>query len=423
MLNIFSIKVGQLKLSEFFAPAFMIPLALITPYVFLGDVGVTIFELFIVTGFFSIIFKKRKAPKERFLVIYLVLMISGYFFALINGIVIYGMTFSFGDLKVGYWSLLAISGFSIGKNYFQNIEGIGNSSIFKIILFVLCIFIISYPFLNTDLKYLIMSNFYSSNLSSSDLNRIDSLRFPGLGINSNIYAFMLLICFHISLYSVFKGVVSWIYPLLLFFAICICASKTVLILALFLFFVMFIFDNKLKRKIRMKFLILIILSLPLIIYFVSSTSIGKEFINNIVIIDRLIELSEDRSDYGYENSYSGRTELWSMGVERVMLSPFFGIKLSNKSDDDRIINFCCPHNEFIAYWTFMGILGLLSYFTLICSIIRKNKNSKNALFWYLLYFALVVQMFFDSAFQNVRFIPLFFILVGINISELKINKF
>jgi O-antigen ligase len=112
-----------------------------------------------------------------------------------------------------------------------------------------------------------------------------------------------------------------------------------------------------------------------------------------------------------------------MGVERVMLSPLFGIKLSNKSDDDRIINFCCPHNEFIAYWTFMGTLGLLSYFILISSLIRKNKNSKNALFWYLLYFALIVQMFFDSAFQNVRFIPLFFILVGINISELKINKF
>ncbi len=107
-----------------------------------------------------------------------------------------------------------------------------------------------------------------------------------------------------------------------------------------------------------------------------------------------------------------------MGMERVNLSPIFGIVKSRISNDYNILQFCCPHNEFIAYWTFTGFLGLLAYVSLLTYLIFANIRIKTGYFWNGIYLALFVQMIFDAAFQYPRFIPLFFIIAGLNLREL-----
>ena len=80
------------------------------------------------------------------------------------------------------------------------------------------------------------------------------------------------------------------------------------------------------------------------------------------------------------HSVEGRFELWAMGMERVKLAPFFGIAISPISDDSSTIDVKCPHNEFIAMWTFHGFVGLIAYIILILGFIYRNINLKRDIF-------------------------------------------
>jgi hypothetical protein len=409
-------------LDNLIKPSFLIPFALVTPILFIGLVGISVFELIVISGFFWIVLKNKHIPNQRIIFLYVFLFVLGYLLATINGFISYGLPIGLGDLKVGYWILLALSGFFIGYKHFQSLDMIAESKVFRIILVILSVFIISYPFLGTDLKYAIMTPFYSPSISVSDLSRIDSPRFPGLGINSNIYAFMLLIVFHISVNSVLKGRLSWLYLLLLFTAIAICGSKTVIFLATLLLFTFILFNSKIRTKQKFRGLAIIFIAVSIILSYLNFTAQGKVIMENIVIIDRFLEFTEDRTSVGRVNPLSGRQELWLMGINRVFLSPIIGIKKSSMPDDNNPVHFCCPHNEFIAFWAFTGVLGLAAYVTLIFGLMYKNIKQRNSLFWNLLYFSLCIQMFFDAAFQTTNFISLFFILIGINLKELSNNK-
>jgi hypothetical protein len=399
-------------------PSFLVPFSLVTPFLFIGLVGITIFELIVISGFLWIVLKNKHIPNQRIIFLYVFLLVLGYFLAAINGFISYGLPIGLGDLKVGYWILLALSGFFVGYKHFQSLDMIAESKAFRIILVILSVFIISYPFLGTDLKYAIMTPFYSPSISVSELGRIDSPRFPGLGINSNVYAFMLLIVFHISVNSVLRGRMSWLYLLLLFTALAICGSKTVIFLATLLLFSFIFFSSSIRKKQKFRSLAIIFIMASIIIGYLNFTDKGKGIMENIVIIDRFLELAEDRTDVGRVNPLSTRQELWLMGIKRVSLSPIIGIKKSSISDDINPVQFCCPHNEFIAFWTFTGLLGLAAYITLIFGLMYKNLKQRNSLFWNLLYFSLCFQMFFDAAFQTTSFITLFFILIGVNLKEL-----
>ena len=159
-------------------------------------------------------------------------------------------------------------------------------------------------------------------------------------------------------------------------------------------------------------------------YFFLFTEVGNELSEKIAIINRLaIMLISDYDVAGYGSPVEGRFELWAMGMERVKLAPFFGIAISPISDDSSTIDFCCPHNEFIAMWTFHGFVGLIAYIILILGFIYRNRKFKEGYFWIGIYIALMIQMTFDAAFQYVRFIPFMFLIFGLNRGALREKKF
>ena len=161
--------------------------------------------------------------------------------------------------------------------------------------------------------------------------------------------------------------------------------------------------------------------LLLILSFMIFTDIGKKIRDKIIILKNIITLIEHEQTDEI-SALGNRFTLWRMGMERVNLAPFMGIKKSPIYDDSKPITFCCPHNEFIAYWTFTGFLGLLAFVVLIVGLLFKNKNSYHGYYWNGFYIALTIQMLFDAAFQSTRFIPLFFLIVGMNLKENMFTK-
>lgn len=403
-------------LNSILRPSFLIPFALVTPYLFIGPLGVTVFEALLITAFIVITLLKGSFTIKPIIITYAMLLLFGFSIAVINADTNFGIPAKVGDLKIFYWLLLAIVGFHFGFRNSKGIDEIAQSRVFKLTLLVLGLFVASYPFLNDEIRLLVMRNYYHSDVTSESLGRIYSARFPGLGVNANTYAFMTLIAYYIALKTAFERKISWIYPLLGLVIIAVTGSRTVFVLAVFLASNIILFSSfSAKTKI-------ITFSLPVIMIgafstYLLTTDSGQELQENIVIFDRLMDLTENRSDY--ENDpLGGRISLWQMGFERVKLSPIAGIAVSPVSNDLSTVDFCCPHNEFIAYWTFTGLLGLLAYVVLIGGLIIKNSSFSQGYFWIGLYLALCLQMFFDAAFQATRFIPLMFLVIGLNMREL-----
>ena len=116
-----------------------------------------------------------------------------------------------------------------------------------------------------------------------------------------------------------------------------------------------------------------------------------------------------------ESSFKVRFSAWNLGLERVALSPVFGIvRHRYMSSDTDALFFTTPHNEFIELWMFFGVAGVFAHIFLLGTLLKRNLCLKAELPWALLYLALVVQMLFDAAFSGVRFHALFFMIVGIN---------
>jgi O-antigen ligase len=141
----------------------------------------------------------------------------------------------------------------------------------------------------------------------------------------------------------------------------------------------------------------------------------EEFADAIVIFDRISTLAESGDD---ASTFETRFKYWERGFERVLLSPLLGIKKTSSGQFP--INFTNPHNEFIFLWTYTGLLGLLAFLFLFLYLILINFRSSGLLnIWILIYLSFIIIMFFDSSFSLVKIYPFFFILVGINIYELK----
>ena len=407
-------------LDNLIKPSFLIPFALIAPYLFLGNLGVTFFEIIIISGFLYLLIKGKKLPKEGIILIFCSFLLLGYGFSAFNGALFYGLSVGLGDLKIFYWLLLALAGFYIGYFKYESIHLIPKSKFFKFSMFILCTLIICYPFISIQLKNLILAPYINVE-GSLELTRYDSIRFPGLGVNSNIYAFMYLCIFHLVVLANLNKNVSFLYSFYFFVSLMFLGSKTIMGVSIVLLFASILFNNQVSQKSKVIFISLNTFIAVIAFLFLTNSKKGKELSNNIAIINRLSD-SAIKIENGGMSPFQTRIEHWKLGMDRVMLDPFFGVKSSSNNDDSNLIDFCCPHNEFISYWTFTGFLGLIAFLFLIISMIIKNIGNKNGLFWILLYGALSVHMFIDAVFQAPRFIPFFFIFLGLNVQEIRRYK-
>ena len=124
------------------------------------------------------------------------------------------------------------------------------------------------------------------------------------------------------------------------------------------------------------------------------------------------------------NSLNDRFEIWQLGIERVKIAPIFGIDVvqADLASDTKPIYFATPHNEFLFYWMSLGIAGLLAYSILLIYLVWINLLPKFRIEWIIIYSALIIQMFFDGAFQTLRFQFIFFIFLGLNFRELALDR-
>lgn len=403
---------------------FLFPLALVTPYVFLGPYGVTLFELLIVVCFFWSVMRseQRKIFLPQVMKVYLLLFFLGWLGATLNGSLNWDITVGLPDLKFFYYFLLAVAGYNLGYRYYQSLDFIVSSKTFQWMLMGLLLFILIYPYLSYAQRFSVLHFFYPPNLSADKLVRFHYTRFPGLGVNANVFAFMLytvlLFCFETYLRKGSMRLVS----VGLFFAILVTGSKSILILTLVSILALLLGTYSLRnlrhvKRIFLAFFVLILLGL-LFGIFVNFTVMGHDLLEHLSVFQRMSAVLDGDNLGG--RSASGRFVLWGMGMQRVELAPFLGIAPDRYViSDGNILYFITPHNEFIAFWMLYGLLGLLAHILLLVGLLCMNVGHRDSFVWCVYYVVLIVFMSCDAAFSSVRFQPLFFMLVGINMMFLK----
>ena len=167
----------MIKDTFFFKPQFLLPFGVVSPYLFIGLLGVTYFEILCLLYFLALFFSSGKLKLDSGILVYFVLFFIGTTFAIINGYLNYSIPINPIFIKILYFYILALSAFNLGYWNYQDVTSIVSSRVFKLIIVFLCLFIISYPFIDNELRAATMKFYYSSNISSDHLKRIIKLDF------------------------------------------------------------------------------------------------------------------------------------------------------------------------------------------------------------------------------------------------------
>lgn len=397
------------------------PLFVCSPMVNLGSFGFTISEL--LTLFFGTLiffFSKEKFRIPTILLVFILFVFAGRVGAFVNTFK-YDIPFNYTKFIFFFSLFILLVSYQIGRKSHMFISEIMAGKFTKVILMVTLVIAILYVVSGYDTRARLL---YLFTQKGADVTRFTAPRFPGLGVNGNIYSYIVLIFMIFSVKNYFEERVNIFIPLSCMFVIILITSKTsiassLIVLLSFAFFYYFKKQGdviKARRKSRIVFTSLIILGV--LVFFA-----GIYFSEYFVILDRFDELLGNSEQ---NNSINTRGILMSLGMERVRLEPIFGIDVvqADMISDTVPLYFVTPHNEFIFYWMSLGLLGLLGYIILMIYLIWVNVYKKFRLEWVLLYVTLIAQMFVDGAFQTLRFQFMFFILVGLNYKELqyKFNK-
>lgn len=392
---------------------YIFPLFLFSPMINLAGFGFTLAE--IVTLILAVSFMVTRGSSFRLPVImyvFILLVILGRLGALINSFN-YNLPFDYTKLIFLFIILIQVSSFYLARSSGITIEEILVSKYARTVILILFWFTLFYTVSDEGTRGKIMNPFWLE----TNLERLKQTRFPGLGINSNIYSFFVFIFFVFYVKLFFENKVKFLVPFYCFFIIVFCASKTTIGLSLLAFLIIPLYNllspkNSFKELAKRKsILMLTFVSILIIIGIIGYTN---ESISDYIIVLRRLNSIIDNS-----NSTEDRFELWNLGMERVQLSPFLGIDVVQTSmvSDTIPLYFANPHNEFIFYWMSLGILGMLAYFLIVAYFLIKNLVVKFKFEWCFIFFSLLIQMTFDGAFAYLRFQFFYFLLIALNLNE------
>lgn len=397
---------------------YLIPFFLFSPMIMLGNFGFSIAE--IVTLIYGPLFILSYKGVIRFplaIIIFIILTVIGRLGAFANSLD-YNIPFNYTKLIFLFIIFIQIICYIIGRYSNLTIDKIVTSRFTKAVMLLIVLVGVLYVFCDLDKRILLLSSFFPKNM---DYTRFISPRFPGLGINANIYSFIIFIMLVFAIKSYFENKNSIYLIALCIIPIVLVTSKTTIILSFLSlgFFSLYYFKNnvaagKSVKKSRQVFLALIVIA--------GLTVLGSIFFADyITILDRFDELMGNNENI---NSLDTRYVLWEMGIERIKLAPILGIDVvqADMISDSIPLYFANPHNEFLFYWMSLGITGLLAYVLFILYMIYVNSLPKFRPEWVLIYLALIIQMTFDGAFQTLRFQFIFFIFLGINFKELALGS-
>lgn len=414
-------------------PKILLPLVLITPYIFVARYGITLIEVIIICTFMSSALPKIVKGSFRlpiFLLIFLMLYSFGWIGALINGLV-WNVAPGYWNLNFIYKAFLIIGAYYIGLKYYQDPERIITGSFFYFV--VLCVGVIaaSYPFLTPEQRFSLYGIFY---MPGSGAERyFTSSRFPGLGINANVYSFFMYCCLLFSFNAWVKKKAPVAISLVIFFIILVLSSKLIIVLSVISCAI--ILAHKSLRVIaskdpgckqtmriwmsrrRLSIIGLVFMFVLSVSLFVTQTESGEIIAHKYSTIHRFKRFLEPQDKpYGFELRFI----LWERGLERVQMAPFWGIPRNNGSkEDNSLLTFYNPHNEFIKLWMLYGILGVLSFIYLIVHLTVINYRHNTDIPWKLVYPALGLFLFFDGGVEAPRVICFLFMLIGLNVGYLR----
>ncbi len=390
---------------------YIFPLFLFSPMFNLAGFGFTFPE--IATLLFAVLLITLKGAEFKLLsiiYIFILLICMGRVGALINSFN-YNLPFDYTKLIFLFIILIQVSSFYLARSSGVTIEEILLSKYAQSIIYIVFFFTLFYTISDESTRGRIMKPFWLE----TNLERLTQPRFPGFGINSNIYSFLVYVSFMFYVKMFFEKKVNFLTPFFCFIIIVFCASKTTMALSLSIFILLALFNliNSKDKQVKKKsLLVLSIVSILIIIGFIGYTN---ESISDYVIVLRRINSIIDNT-----NSADDRFELWNLGMERVRLAPILGIDVvqSNLVSDTVPLYFANPHNEFIFYWMSLGIVGMFAYLLIVVYFLLINLLPKIKFVWCFLYLSLLMQMLFDGAFAYLRFQFFFFIIIGLNYNEL-----
>jgi O-antigen ligase len=384
----------------------------------LGNFGFSIAEIItLLYGPIFVMAYKRSIKLPIVLIVFIVLSIIGRVGAFVNSMD-YNIPFNYTKLVFLFIIFIQVISYIIGRYTSLSIEKIVLSKVTKIILLIVVVIALTYVVLDLQQRSFLLSRFFPANM---DPIRFASPRFPGLGINANIYSFIIFMFLVLSLKYYFENLTSFYFTFLCIIPILLVTSKTTILLSfvsLSLFAIHYYKKNKRlnisTKKSLLVFSALIIMGLIAVL---ASIFFSEYF----TILDRFDELLGNNENI---NSLDSRYLLWEMGIERIKLAPILGIDVvqADMISDSIPLYFANPHNEFLFYWMSLGITGFMAYVIFLVYMLYANIFPKVRLEWLLIYFALIVQMTFDGAFQTLRFQFIFFIFLGINFKELALGS-
>lgn len=401
------------------AARWTLPLVLAPPMVMIGQYGVTLAEFMVVAAGFAILAFRERPPRGTpvFMITYLLLFCLGWLGALFNAFR-WNIPVGPGNIVFFYTLLLAWFGFLVGRYSDWHLGEIVRSRFATVVVLGVALFAAAYPFISPAMRQLVMTPF----INEMFYPRLASPRFPGIGLNANVYSFMVFIFLIFSLQAYLKDRGSPLLPLAAIVIIVSAAGRTITVLSLLSILVLVgatarssvraTIDRVRAAMTRRRALTVGAVIMALTAAAIAYGAQAKDAFTLYVRFQDMFSNTE----------YSGlrtRTDVWAIGVERVKLAPILGIPVDpSRLDDSNPLYFYTPHNEFLYFWTIFGITGLLAHAYLLTRMIAANLRRGAELPWFLLYGGMMLQMMVDSVFSGPRAIAFFFIVIGLNVKYL-----
>ena len=406
------------------AALFCVPLMLAPPMAMIGPYGITLPEMLVwAAGSAMFLFQTRPLPAVHPVVVgYIALYLIGWLGALYNSFD-WRIPIGVGNAAVFYSLGLAFFGAWVGRYSRYGLDEIVRHGVTKACVVAVAVFALVYPFLPVDQRQLLLAPFINDHF----LTRLASPRFPGVGINGNSYSFMVFAVFLFAADNYLRKRISWIYPLAALLIIVACASRTVTGLALLAAIALILRYLRRRRPLthgagshaprtRLR---AAVAATGILLLAGSAIAYGSKVRDLYTLYGQFEELIAGTEQRGLK----GRQELWATGVERVKLAPALGIPKHPAIEDDLVPLYSyAPHNEFLYFWSALGVAGMLAHAGLLLYLLFRNLRARADLTWVLLYFGIIVQMTFDAVFQGTRVVAFVFILIGLNLKYLTERK-
>ena len=410
-----------------------LPLLLAPPLFMVGPYGITLPEvLVIVTGFGLLLASSGPIPRlPRVVVVYLILLCIGWLGSLYNAYE-WNIPVGASNLSFIYTPVLALLAYVTGRYSSRHFEQIVTHRFTRAVLVGVALFAIAYPFLSISMRQLAFTLF----VENTEMRRLASPRFPGIGINANMYSFMAYPIFVFGFNAYLARRVSAIVPGAAAVIILAAASRTIAGLIGIAAIVLVISSvrhvrarNRTRRRIRFphwapkspRRIVLVVIAMAAV--GAAGLVYGSRLQAVFTVYGRLEELL-GLGDHIGGGGLEGRQEMWAMGMKRVALAPVLGLPkdMVVGEDENNPLYFYTPHNEFIYFWGAFGIAGLLAHLYLIARMISLNLRSRAELPWLLFYVGMAVQMVFDAVFQGPRVVTFVFLVIGLNFKYLAVHR-